>query len=80
MIEDKYICQYLKDCKNNNLDSDCIWEEYDTMVKSNVKLSLENDENIKYKTMWEELYSEREKPCSIEYMQDLEEKYKIGVE
>lgn len=34
----------------------------------------------KYKTMWEELYSEKEKPCSLEYMQDLEEKYKIGVE
>ena len=29
--------------------------------------------------MWEELYSEREKPCSIEYMQDLEDKYKIEV-
>lgn len=35
---------------------------------------------LKYKEMWEELYSEKEKPCSIEYMQDLEDKYKIEVE
>ena len=38
------------------------------------------DKEDKYKKAWEELYSEKEKPCSIEYMQDLEEKYKIGVE
>jgi hypothetical protein len=35
---------------------------------------------LKYKKMWEELYSENEKPCGIEYMQDLEDKYKIEVE
>jgi hypothetical protein len=34
----------------------------------------------KYLNAWEELYSEKEKPCSIEYMQDLEEKHGIEVE
>lgn len=31
----------------------------------------------KYKNAWEELYSEKEMPCSIEYMQNLEDKHGI---
>ena len=31
-----------------------------------------------YKSAWEELYSEKEMPCSIEYMQNIEEKYHLG--
>ncbi len=34
----------------------------------------------KYQQMWNELYAEKEMPCSIEYMQNLEEKYNIGKE
>lgn len=39
------------------------------------KIEQERD---KYKQAWKELYEEREKPCGIEYMQDLEQKYNIG--
>lgn len=48
-------CQHLKECRDNNLDGDCIWGEYATMVKSNVRLSLKKDELKKYQKAWKEL-------------------------
>jgi hypothetical protein len=61
----------------NNMHFEVAKINIDTLFKI---LDKYKDKEDKYKKMWEELYSENEKPCGIEYMQDLEDKYKIEVE
>lgn len=56
---------------------DNLFSNNDNLQQDIKKLQKENEKLGRYKLAWKELYSEDEKPCGIEYMQDLEEKYNL---
>ena len=60
----------------NELIKDMWKDELSKTGKFNLEIKIKKVLN--YKNAWEELYSEKEMPCSIEYMQILEEKNNLG--
>lgn len=75
-----YISDLFKILDKYNNQEDYLLERIKTLKNTQLLQLKSISELDKYKNAWEELYSEREKPCGIEYMQDLEDKYKIEVE